>query len=38
MKTTLWTMTGAVLVLALATCMAVSVRDDQAEDKAVKAI
>jgi Leucine-rich repeat (LRR) protein len=38
MKTTHWSLTGAALILALATCMTASVLADEAEDKAVKAI
>src|SRR5262249_11471266 len=38
MKTTHWSMTAAALLLALAPWMAVCIRADEAEDKAVKAI
>src|SRR5262249_10914831 len=38
MKTSLGSRTATMLVLALATCMTVSVRADEAEDKAVKNI
>src|SRR5262249_33436310 len=38
MKTTLWSITGTALALALAPWTAVCVRADEAEDKAVKAI
>jgi hypothetical protein len=38
MKTTHWSRTGAALLLAFAPWMAVSIRADEAEDKAVKFI
>ena len=38
MNTTHWSLTGAALLLAFAPLAAVPVRDDQAEDSAVKVI
>src|SRR5262249_21300610 len=38
MKTAHWSLTGAALILALAPWMTVSIRADEAEDRAVKAI